>query len=158
MNENSLKRIQNHYSNDPKDQRGSFVQVIEHQIEHLNDEEKNNFILKVLPFIKKYSEEKNDDSIIKYSDKYTENSNKTLKKMINEHGVIKKGKVYRDFMKECLSVIIDENMEDTVEEENDTTLTKCPECQSVMAYIVNESSMACMTCGYSFFYQDFSLP
>ena len=158
MNENSLKRIQNHYSNDPKDQRGSFVQVIEHQIENLNDEEKNNFILKVLPFIKKYSEEKNDDSIIKYSDKYTENSNKTLKKMINEHGVIKKGKVYRDFMKECLSVIIDETTDDTVEEENDTTLTKCPECQSAMAYIVNESSMACMKCGYSFFYQDFSLP
>ena len=81
MNENSLKRIQNHYSNDPKDQRGSFVQVIEYQIENLNDDEKNKFILKVLPFIKKYSEEKNDDSIIKYSEKYTESSNKTLKKM-----------------------------------------------------------------------------
>ena len=93
MNENTLKRIQNHYTNDPKDQRGSFVQVIESQIEHLNYDDKNKFILKVLPYIKKYSEEKNDDSIIKYNAEYVENSNKTLNKLINEHGVIKKRKV-----------------------------------------------------------------
>ena len=109
-------------------------------------------------------EEKNDDSIIKYNDEYVENSNKTLNKLINEHGVIKKGKVYREFMKDCLSVIIDDDMITTNDENliydnngNSINSMKCPECQSTMAYIVNESSMACMNCGYSFFYQDFSL-
>ena len=87
-----------------------------------------------------------------------------MNKLINEHGVIKKGKVYREFMKDCLSVIIDDDMITTNDENliydnngNSISSMKCPECQSTMAYIVNESSMACMDCGYSFFYQDFSL-
>jgi hypothetical protein len=53
MNENTLKRIENHYTNDIKDQRGTFVHVIESQLEKIQDEnERNKFMLQVLPFIK----------------------------------------------------------------------------------------------------------
>ena len=55
MNKNTLKRIHNHYVNDVKDQRGSFVHMIDSQLQALTDEnERNKFMLKVLPFIKGY--------------------------------------------------------------------------------------------------------
>ena len=64
MNENTLKRIHNHYVNDPKDKRGSFVHMIESQLQLIEDiNERNDFLLKVLPFIKQYSTNKQEEPI-----------------------------------------------------------------------------------------------
>ena len=80
----------------------------------------------------------------------------TLNMVINDHGTIQKGKVYHDFMKDCMSVII-EDVDDEKNQEQ-SSVVNCPECKDQqMAYIVTESSMTCMNCGYGFFYQDFSL-
>ena len=163
MNENTLKRIHNHYINEPKDKRGSFVHVIESQLEEIDDiNKRNEFLLKVLPYIKEYSTNK-QDVVQQKQNEITPNNQ--LNKLINDHGTIQKGKVYRNFMKDCLSVIIDKNLlsEDNTanfkEQYNcSSSSMKCSECdQFSLVYIVNESSLTCENCGYSIFYQDFSL-
>ena len=155
MNENTLKRIENHYTNDIKDQRGTFVHVIESQLEKIQDEnERNKFMLQVLPFIKQYCDKSEEESLPQHVNKHFNN-------FVNEHGIIQKGKLYRDFMKECMSIIIDDDDCDKIDlNDNGSAVSsmKCPECtQMSMAYIVNESTMTCMNCDYCFFYQDFSL-
>ena len=151
MNENTLKRIHNHYVNNPKDQRATFSQVIENELSNKkNETERNEFLLRVLPFIKKYSIEKKEEQV-------EADVPGDLNMIISKIGVVQKGKVYREFMKDCLSVIIEDDV-DTSTTDNSSTM-KCPECYELkMAYIMNESTMTCMNCGYSFFYQDFSLP
>ena len=150
MNENTLKRIHNHYANNPRDQRATFTQVIEKELStKQTEQERNEFLLRVLPFIKQYSTEKHEEEV-------TGDVPQDLNMVISKIGVVQKGKVYRDFMKECLSVIIEDDANNCNDEMN---LTKCPECRELkMAYIMNESVMSCMNCGHSFFYQDFSLP
>ena len=159
MNENTLKRIHNHFVNDPKDRRGSFVDVVESQLENIKDEnERTKFLLNVLPFIKQYSVEQQEICVpvlASYED------NNTLNKCINEHSTIQKGKVYRDFMKKCFDVIIkDGDSSENTDPSNSCSQIsqQCPECnQNCFVYIMNESSIACTNCGYSTFYQDFSL-
>ena len=159
MNENTLKRIHNHFVNDPKDRRGSFVDVVESQLENIKDEnERTKFLLNVLPFIKQYSVEQQEICVpvlASYED------NNTLNKCINEHGTIQKGKVYRDFMKKCFDVIIEDgdSSENTDTSNSCSQISQqCPECnQNCFVYIMNESAIACTNCGYSTFYQDFSL-
>jgi hypothetical protein len=60
-----------------------------------------------------------------------------------------------------MSVIIDDDDSDMIDlNDNSAAVSSmiCPECnQMSMAYIVTESTMICMNCGYCFFYQDFSL-
>ena len=64
-------------------------------------------------------------------------------------------------MKKCFDVIIEDgdSSENTDTSNSCSQISQqCPECnQNCFVYIMNESSIACTNCGYSTFYQDFSL-
>ena len=112
MNENTLKRIHNHYTNNPRDQRATFTQVIEKELStKQTEQERNEFLLRVLPFIKQYSTEKHEEEV-------TGDVPQDLNMVISKIGVVQKGKVYRDFMKECLSVIIEDDVNNCNDEMN----------------------------------------
>lgn len=218
MNENKLKRLHNHYINDHKDKRSTFTEAITQQLRELETEkEKSDFLVKSMPYIRKYNDIRNnvslstselctasvsvnesnsDDSYYNDTDcnektiplwlqfevdndihnemendisvsittpQQNNNSktcdlenqssivNRDISTFVNSHGIIRTGKVYKEFMEDCLNIIYDN---DQIQDYTD--IHECKECSGRMTYIVSESSNVCERCGNSVFYQDFS--
>lgn len=159
----------------------SFASTVTSRISALsnNEEELSQFLLKAMPFIMQYSELNNrqqnsisdesrddgeqhppqcetvecEEEKHKQKKRQRQGSN-DISHFILDHGTVMKGKVYRDFMKECMDVIEDEDRDDRNEEEQ-----KCPECEcATLTYITSEALKVCEQCGFTASYQDFGLP
>uniref|UniRef100_A0A6C0CTI1 Uncharacterized protein n=1 Tax=viral metagenome TaxID=1070528 RepID=A0A6C0CTI1_9ZZZZ len=92
---------------------------------------------------------------------------------VNRTSILKRGKLYKEFMKECMDVWEEDEEDELVNAGTDepynviadtttnnarVTNFECAACKTnTMLYIINESLLVCTTCGLSDFYQDFSL-
>ena len=153
MNENKLNSLNRQFMNKPSDNRSTFVDIIETKLNDLHEpEERNKFLLEMLPYISKYSNElkiKTSKPDSCNDNEIPNNSKNMLESMIHNNGICTKGEVYRSLMKDKFGVIFDEN-------DSGDDLTQCSECKhNSMSYIMCESTMTCTNCGYCFFYQDF---
>ena len=146
MNENKLKRIENHLNNRPKDIRMTMSSTIDSEIKIFKEKNDikglNDFLLKAMPHIKKYSVSKAD----------TASNQSNVAGFVTSHGKNDKGQIYKSFMEDCLH-----SFEDTKDISDIRKLDRCKHCQGTKLYIVSEASMVCDSCGISESYQDFGL-
>lgn len=154
MNETKLRRINNHFNNRSRDNRDSFVSTITAHICKLGEgtREANEFLLKSLPYIQKYSEEKKN----RFSGSVSAarpTCNSSLSGFINDHGTVEKGKIYSQFMKTCMDAIVD----DTDDNRDDESIPCCPNCHTAMVHVLSEARCVCESCGTTVPYQDFGL-
>jgi Poxvirus Late Transcription Factor VLTF3 like len=151
MTESKLKRIGNHLQNRPKDARMTMSSTIDVQLTKMKENNDQNgmtdFLLKTIPFIKKYSnvQEKDDDN-------HDQQQQQNVTSFINKTGVTQKGKIYKEFMETCMNIVVDDGISS-----NTQTQMKCLHCKGDMLYIVAEAQLVCVDCGITEYYQDFGL-
>jgi Poxvirus Late Transcription Factor VLTF3 like len=150
MNENKLKRIENHFNNRQKDVRMTLSSTIDEHVKTLkkNGDIKglNEFLLKAVPHIKQYCNVQKE-----YSEEKSEQDDVTG--FITIHGSNDKGKIYKRFMEECL-----DSFEENRKHSDVKSFEKCAYCEhGTKVYIIAEASMVCDSCGVTEHYQDFGL-
>jgi hypothetical protein len=176
MNENKISLKKNKSIH--KDNRSSISCVINEQMNVLDTEqEKTSFLLKSMPFIKRYWEEVKQTNVsnlsetstsfkktrfIKTNDIVIKNTKQTRKteissyndieQFVNKSMVVKKGEIYTEFMKDCMNVIDTTNDNELT----DIALFTCSVCgNDQMKYIQNEAIKICEQCGNCENYQNF---
>lgn len=166
MNELKLTRMGHNLSNRTKDQRMTLSSTVSKHLEQLNDEEKNQFLLKSLPYIRDYYEKMKTNigvpttttpppvhlSAAQNANQTTPQQPRDISSFVGEYIVTERGRLYKQFMKECMDVIEDEEEGSSRQFEYD-----CEQCHVPMTYLISDAALVCEKCGVSLPYQDFGL-